>query len=89
MILAIVKGEVVATVKHQAYENRRLLLVDRIDGDGGEQGGYLVVVDSVGAGVGETVLVIDEGGSAQQVLEAPSTPIRSVIVGIVDQVAVE
>ena len=74
MILAIVKGEVVATVKHPAYESRRLLLVDRIDGEGAEQGGYLVVVDSVGAGVGETVLVIDEGGSAQQVLDAPSTP---------------
>ena len=89
VILAIVKGEVVATVKHPAYASRRLLLVDRIDGQGAEQGGYLVVVDSVGAGVGETVLVIDEGGSAQQVLDAPSTPIRAVIVGIVDHIAVD
>ena len=77
------------------FDERNLAVVlgqlgeHRIDGEGAEQGGYLVAGDSVGAGVGETVLVIDEGGSAQQVLDAFSTPIRSVIVGIVDQIAVE
>jgi ethanolamine utilization protein EutN len=48
---------------------------------------YVVAVDLVGAGVGETVLVEDEGTSARQLLDAKDAPVRSVIVGIVDEVA--
>ena len=93
MILGRVQGHVVATIKHQAYENRRILLLDRIDAAGKELGGYLVAFDAVGATVGQTVLVIDEGNSARQVVgdsSAPTRtaglPVRSVIVGIVDDV---
>lgn len=86
MILGRIQGQVVATIKHQAYGNRRILLLDRIDAAGKELGGYLVAVDTVGATVGQTVLVIDEGNSARQVLGDSSVPIRSVIVGIVDEV---
>ena len=86
MILGRVRGQVVATIKHQAYANRRLLLLDRIDAAGKERGGYLVAVDTVSAAVGQTVLVIDEGNSARQVVGDPTAPIRSVIVGIVDEV---
>ena len=54
---------------------------------GGEpSGGYLIAVDTVGAGAGETVLLLDEGNSARQVLAAPGAPIRTVVVGIVDEV---
>ena len=84
MILCRVQGQVVATIKHPAYENRRMLLLDRIDPAGKESGGYLVAVDTVGADAGQTVLVIDEGNSARQVLGDSQVPIRSVIVGIVD-----
>ena len=84
MILCRVQGQVVATIKHPAYENRRMLLLDRIDPAGKESGGYLVAVDTVGANAGQTVLVIDEGNSARQVLGDSQVPIRSVIVGIVD-----
>lgn len=84
MILGRVKGEVVATIKHPAYVSRRMLLLDRIDPDGKELGGYLVAVAAVDAGVGQTVLVIDEGNSARQVVGDPQAPIRSVIIGIVD-----
>ena len=88
MILGRVQGQVVATIKHPAYANRRMLLLDRIDSEGRELGGYLVAVDAVDAGVGQTVLVIDEGNSARQVVGDPTAPIRSVIVGIVDEVHV-
>ncbi len=88
MILGRVQGQVVATIKHPAYANRRMLLLDRIDWEGRELGGYLVAVDAVDAGVGQTVLVIDEGNSARQVVGDPTAPIRSVIVGIVDEVHV-
>ena len=100
MILGRVQGQVVSTIKHEAYTGHRMLLLDRIDTAGKELGGYLVAVDAVGATVGQTVLVIDEGNSARQVLGDPSAPtrtaglpvrtaglpIRSVIVGIVEEV---
>ncbi len=93
MILGRVQGQVVATIKHDAYAGRRILLLDRIDAAGMVLGGYLVAVDTVGATDGQTVLVIDEGNSARHVLGDPSAPtrtaglpIRSVIVGIVDDV---
>ncbi len=90
MILGRVQGQVVATIKHEAYSGHRMLLLDRIDAAGKELGGYLVALDTVGATVGQTVLVIDEGNSARQVLgdstRTAGLPIRSVIVGIVDDV---
>ena len=86
MILGRIQGQVVATIKHQAYTGHRILLLDRIDATGKELGGYLVAFDTVGATVGQSVLVIDEGNSARQVIGDPNAPIRSVIVGIVDDV---
>jgi hypothetical protein len=46
----------------------------------------MIAVDTVGAGAGETVLILDEGNSARQVLGAQGAPIRTVVVGIVDAV---
>ena len=85
MILGRIAGRVVQTIQHPATENRSLLLVDRLGPDGAPSGGYLVAVDSVGAGPGETVLVLDEGNGARQILQWENAPIRSVVVGIVDQ----
>jgi len=84
--LARVVGTVVSTINHPAFEGRTLLLCDLLDAGGAPAGGYLIAVDSVGAGAGETVLLLDEGNSARQVLAAPGAPIRTVVVGIVDAV---
>ena len=89
MILGRVRGEVVSTIKHPVYASRRVLLLDRIGPDGRELGGYLVAIDSVDAGIGQTVLVIDEGNSARQVIDDPQAPVRSVIIGIVDEITVD
>jgi microcompartment protein CcmK/EutM len=88
LILGIVKGNVYSTINHSFYENRRLLLVDRINPDGSEEGGYLIAVDSVDAGVGDRVLMIDEGNSARQIVDEDNAPIRSIIIGIVDEIRV-
>ena len=48
--------------------------------------GYQIAVDNIGAGAGETVLLLDEGNGARQVLKAPGAPIRTVVIGIVDEV---
>jgi microcompartment protein CcmK/EutM len=87
--LARVVGTVVSTINAPDLDGRSLLLCDLLDPSGAPAGGYLIAVDSVGAGAGETVLLLDEGNSARQVLGAPGAPIRTVIVGIVDDVTTE
>lgn len=80
-----VAATVVTTIKHPALDGRRLLVVDLLDLAGKATGRDLIAVDAVGAGAGETVLVLDEGNGARQVLSAPGAPVRAVIVGIVDE----
>ena len=86
MIVGAVAGEIYSTIQHPFYQARKLLLVEREDASGRRTGAYLIAVDSVGAGVGERVLVLDEGNGARQVLQSADGPVRSVIVGIVDDV---
>ena len=86
MYIGKVCGTVVATIKHAAFNGRKLLIVDKLGEDGQPAGGYDICVDTVQAGVGDTVLVLDEGNGARQVLNMKVAPIRAVIVGIVDDV---
>ena len=90
MILGKVTGTVVSTVQHPFYQGKKQLIVRYMNPDGSFDGDrYVIAVDLVGAGVGETVLVNDEGNSARQMLDVKDAPVRSVIVGIVDQVTDE
>ena len=88
MILAKVVGRLTSTIHHRAMDSRKLLILDRLDPRGRPTGGYLIAVDSAGAGAGETVLVLDEGNGARQILGGETLPVRSVVVGVVDDVAV-
>jgi len=81
--VAKVVGTVVSTVNIPLLDEHRLLLCD-LDG-----GGYTIAVDVVDAGVGETVLILDEGNSARQIFGRDWGAIRAVIVGIVDQLVVD
>ena len=89
MYLGRVVGSVVATVKIPHLEGRRLLLVDQLGLDGRETGDYDIAVDVVQAGPGDTVLVLDEGNGARQILNLDPGAVRAVIVGVVDEVAVD
>lgn len=84
MILARVTGRLTSTIHHDSMEGRRLLVLDKLGPGGEPTGGYLIAVDSVGAGAGETVLVLDEGNGARQILGESDLPVRSLVVGIVD-----
>jgi ethanolamine utilization protein EutN len=86
VILARVAGAMHSTINHEFYDGRRLLICDRLDRKLAASGQYLIAVDAVDAGVGETVLIVDEGNSARQVVGDDSAPIRSIIIGIVDAV---
>jgi ethanolamine utilization protein EutN len=86
MILARITGSVVSTIHHSIVDGRKLLLAERLDHTGKATGGYLVAMDAIGAGMGETVLILDEGSGARQILDDSSAPIRSLVVGIVDEI---
>jgi ethanolamine utilization protein EutN len=89
MILGRISGSVVSTIHHPIVNGRKLLVAERLDAEGRPTGGYLIAVDAIGAGRGETVLIIDEGTGARQILDNDNAPVRSVVVGIVDEVALE
>jgi len=88
MILAKVCGAIHSTINHAFYDERKILIVDKLTLDEKPSGDYLIAVDTVGAGAGETVLVVDEGNSARQIVDEENAPIRSIIVGIIDDVNV-
>lgn len=86
MKIGRVVGNVVSTINTSHFDDRTLLLIDLVGPDGVAAGGYQIAVDSIGAGAGETVLLLDEGNGARQVLNTPGAPIRTVVIGIVDEV---
>lgn len=86
MIIGKVAGTIYSTINHKFYDHKKLLVIDKVDADGKKSGDYIIAVDSVGAGFGETVLVIDEGNSARQVVDDSTAPIRSIIIGIIDEI---
>jgi microcompartment protein CcmK/EutM len=89
MYIGKVIGTVVSTIKIDHLEARKLLLVDQLDLEGEETGYYDIAVDVVQAGPGDTVLVIDEGNGARQILGIDPGAVRAVIVGVIDEVAVQ
>jgi microcompartment protein CcmK/EutM len=89
MIIGTVRGNIVSTINHPFYDGKKMLIVEKED-FAGKPGGYVIAIDSgVGAGVGERVLVIDEGNSARQVVKNKDAPLRSIIIGIVDRIDAE
>jgi microcompartment protein CcmK/EutM len=89
MYIGRVTGTVVATIKNELFEGRRLLVVNKVDLEGQSTAKYDIAVDMVQAGVGDRVLVLDEGNSARQIVDRePLGAIRAVVVGIVDDVDV-
>src|SRR3989304_2313673 len=81
MYIGKVIGTVVATIKIAPLGGRKLLLVDQLDLRGNETGSYDIAVDVVQAGPGDTVLVIDEGNGARQILGIDPGAVRAVIGG--------
>ena len=89
MILGRIIGSVVSTIHHPIVEGRKLLVAERLDSNELPTGGYVIAFDAIGAGQGETVLILDEGSGARQILDDEKAPVRSIVVGIVDAVELE
>jgi microcompartment protein CcmK/EutM len=87
MILARVLGNVVATQKNARYENSRVMLVQPINPDGSSRGTTMLALDSVDAGEGDIVLVVQEGWAASTAATGEQgAAIDSSIVGVVDEI---
>ncbi|NLO91242.1 MAG: EutN/CcmL family microcompartment protein [Elusimicrobia bacterium] len=88
MFVAKVVGSVWATRKHPDLKGGKLLLVKPVEPVSGEYAGAtaLALDGGVGAGVGDTVLVLDEGGSARKVIKNDNAPVRTLICGVLDSV---
>jgi microcompartment protein CcmK/EutM len=87
MILAKIVGTVVATRKDERLVSNKLLLARPVDPKGKLDASYLVAVDTVDAGVGETVLIVS-GSSARMASGLKDCPVDAAIVGIIDTIEV-
>ena len=88
MQICRVIGTVVATQKHRKFEGAKLLLVQPLNVDDTPRGTALLVIDGVGAGVDEKVLVVMEGRAAGEALGRKAAPVDAAIVGIIDTVTI-
>ena len=86
MILGKVIGNVVSTIKLPIYQGYKILIVQPVNDKEEPQGESILALDTVQAGVGDTVLVIDEGNSSRLIMNNSTAPIRTMIVGIVDAI---
>ncbi|HEV7644233.1 MAG TPA: EutN/CcmL family microcompartment protein [Pyrinomonadaceae bacterium] len=85
MIIARILGSVVSTQKDLRLSGKKLLIVKPINLDGSDQSGYLVAVDTVGAGFHERVLIV--GGSSARLAEGnKDCPVDSAIIGVIDTI---
>jgi len=89
MTLCRVEGHVTATKKHPSFQSWRLLVCQPIDCDGRPEGGPVVALDGLGAGLHQNVVVSTDGSAARLAVGDPVSPARMMIVGIVDEITKE
>jgi microcompartment protein CcmK/EutM len=86
MKIGQVAGTVVSTISAPIFDGRKLLLCDIVTPQGEPTGDYTIAADSIDAGVGDLVLILDEGSSARQIVGETVAPIRAMVVGIIDEI---
>jgi len=90
LLLAKVTGNVVATQKNSYLEGHKLLIIQKVDLEGNFIGKKdVIALDFVDSGIGDTVLVVQEGAAVKQILGHRKTPVHSVIVAVVDKIDVK
>ena len=85
MYLARIDGTLTATIKHETLHGFRFLIAQRLEGDGSDSGEPQVLVDPIGASVGSIVMVTTDNDAVRKA-SAKTTPVRLVVMGIVDSV---
>ncbi len=86
MIIGRIVGNVVATQKSPSHEGRKILAVQPLNLDGSDRGEIVLALDAVDAGVGDKVLVVQEGFCAMTAVGRPNSPIDMAVVGVIDTI---
>ncbi len=86
MLIGKVTGNIAATLKHPVYKNQKLMNVAILTPQKEMTGESVVAIDSVDAGIGDIVLITQEGRSAMAVVGQNEVPVRTVIVAIIDRI---
>ena len=84
MQLAKVIGRATSTVKHPTLKGWRMLIVQPLDAKGGPDGAPQLVIDNLGGGQGDTVIISSDGKTARELVGSENTPARWHTLGIVD-----
>ena len=86
MLLARVEGNLVATRKHPSFEGWRLVICQPINNAGDPEGVPQVAIDAHGAGMHQRVIISSDGSASRALVKDPKSPVRWMIVGIVDEI---
>ena len=89
MLICEVIGDIVSTVKNKHFTGKKLMIVQPLDLEGNAQGQAFLALDSVQAGSGDRVLVMQEGGSARIIFNDDEIPVQAVITAIIDGVDIQ
>lgn len=85
MQLGRVVGHATSTVKHPSMSGWRLLVVQIVNADGKEDGEPILAIDSLGAAVGYTVIVSNDGAGARELMKSKTSPVRWLVLGLRDE----
>ena len=89
MYIAKVIGDVVSSVKYETLHAQKLLLVQPVEPDGAARGEPLIAIDMVDSGIGDVVLIVDQGTATRTVMAVEYPTIRTLILGVVDRIDFE
>jgi len=91
VIVGKVVGRTWATARHPSLEPLRMLLVKHYDPTTEKTDGipYMALDKNINAGVGDMVLMVDDGGPSRMILEDDMAPVRGIIIGIVDDIFID
>ncbi len=84
MLLGVVEGNAISTIKHRSMRSWKLLIVQPLDVEDRPDGDPLLAIDRLGAGHGTTVLISNDGKGARKMVGDNSSPVRWTVIGLVD-----
>ncbi len=84
MLLAVVEGSAITTIKHPSMKGWKVLIVQPLDIAGRPDGDVLMAIDMLGAGVGAKVVISNDGQGTREMVGDNRTPLRWAVLGVVD-----
>jgi ethanolamine utilization protein EutN len=84
MLLGVVEGNAISTIKHPSMHGWKLLIVQPLDVAGKAEGDPILAIDRLGAGIGTRVVISNDGKGAREMVGSDNSPVRWAVIGIMD-----